>query len=86
VAGVARCTGYNWMRPDVDLVGKSKFSQISPKGVTVASLSCGRELRCGVEYPARIDSWRESNHHHHVIVNIKGALFLTIPTSSNWKD
>ena len=81
MAGVARCTGYNWMRPDVDLVGKSKFSQISPKGVTVASLSYGRELRFGVEYPARIDSWRESNlHHHHVLFNIKGALFLTIPT------
>ena len=48
MAGVARCTGYNWMRPDVDLVGKSKFSQISPKGVTVASLSYGRGLRCGV--------------------------------------
>ena len=45
---------------DVSLVGNSTYSQ---KGV--ASLSCVRELRCDIEHPARIESWRESDHHHH---------------------
>jgi len=42
------------MKPDVGLAGNRTYSQ---KGV--ASLSCGRELRCDMEYPVRIESWRE---------------------------
>jgi len=30
----------------------------------VASLSWRRELRCDIEYQARIESWRDSHHHH----------------------
>ena len=43
------------MPPDVCLFGNCTYSQ---KGA--ASLSCVRELRCDVVYPARIESWRES--------------------------
>ena len=43
--------------PDVSLVGNSTHSQ---KGVS--SLSCGRELRCDIVNPARIESWRESHN------------------------
>ena len=37
------------------LLGKA-YRKLS-KGI--ASLSYGRELRCDIEYPARIESWRE---------------------------
>ena len=37
------------MRPDVGLVGKSTYSQ-----KRVASLNCGRKLRCHIEYPERM--------------------------------
>jgi len=43
----------------IGLVGNSSYSQ---KGV--ASLSCGRELRCDKEYPARFESWRESHNNN----------------------
>ena len=57
VTEVPRYTGYNWMCLDVSLVGNSTYSQ---KGVS--SLSCRRKLRRGIEYPARIESWRESQN------------------------
>ena len=45
-----------WIHPDVGLVGNSAYSL---KGV--APLTSGMELRCDIDYPARIESWRESH-------------------------
>ena len=45
------------MHPAVGLIANSTYSQ---KGV--ASLSCRRDLRCDMVYPARIESWRESHN------------------------
>ena len=39
-----------------------KAHNYSQKGV--ASLSCGRELRCDKEYPARFESWHESHNNN----------------------
>ena len=60
MAGVPRYTGYNWERPSDGLVGNITHPQ---KGD--ASLSCGKELRRGIEHPARIESWKESNNNNY---------------------
>ena len=57
LAGVPRYDGYNWVHPDVGLVENSKYFQKN-----FASLSCGRELRCDIVYPGRIESWREAHN------------------------
>jgi len=66
-----RYTEYNWMHLDVSLVGNSTNSQ---KGV--ASLSCGRELRCDILSPARIESWRESHHNNNPFTDIQAQMLF----------
>ena len=56
MAGVPRFAEYNWVHPDVGLVENSKYYQKN-----FASLSCGREMRRDIVYPARIESWREAH-------------------------
>lgn len=72
VTEVPRYTGYNWMCLEVSLVGNSTYSQ---KGVS--SLSCRRKLRRSIEYPARIESWRESqnsnNNNNNIVFDFFGG-------------
>ena len=80
-----RYKGFKWLRPDVGLFGNRTCSQ---KGV--ASLSCGREPRCDIEYQARIESWKECTNDHNnsnkIIIIIIIIIVVVVVTLSEAKE